>query len=94
MTSKISLLILLSTCISMAQIKYPKTKKIDQTDNYHGTIVSDPYRWLEDDKSVGTADWVKAQNEVTKDYLSKIPYRANLQNRLEEIYNYPKYSAP
>lgn len=78
----------------MAQIKYPKTKKIDQTDNYHGTIVSDPYRWLEDDKSVETADWVKAQNEVTNDYLSKIPYRAKLQNRLEEIYNYPKYSAP
>jgi prolyl oligopeptidase len=78
----------------MAQIKYPKTKKIDQTDNYHGTIVSDPYRWLEDDKSAETADWVKAQNEITNDYLSKIPYRAKLQNRLEEIYNYPKYSAP
>jgi prolyl oligopeptidase len=78
----------------MAQIKYPKTKKIDQTDNYHGTIVSDPYRWLEDDKSAETADWVKAQNDVTNDYLSKIPYRAKLQNRLEEIYNYPKYSAP
>jgi prolyl oligopeptidase len=78
----------------MAQIKYPKTKKIDQTDNYHGTIVTDPYRWLEDDKSAETADWVKAQNEVTNDYLSKIPYRAKLQNRLEEIYNYPKYSAP
>jgi prolyl oligopeptidase len=94
MTSKISLLILLSTCISMAQIKYPKTKKIDQTDNYHGTVVSDPYRWLEDDKSAETADWVKAQNEVTSEYLGKIPYRAKLQNRLEEIYNYPKYSAP
>ncbi|MFC3812380.1 prolyl oligopeptidase family serine peptidase [Lacihabitans lacunae] len=94
MTSKISLLILLSTCISMAQIKYPITKKIDQTDNYHGTVVSDPYRWLEDDKSAETADWVKAQNDVTNDYLSKIPYRAKLQNRLEEIYNYPKYSAP
>lgn len=78
----------------MAQIKYPKTKKIDQTDNYHGTVVSDPYRWLEDDKSAETADWVKAQNEVTNDYLSKIPFRAKLQNRLEEIYNYPKYSAP
>jgi prolyl oligopeptidase len=78
----------------MAQIKYPKTKKIDQTDNYHGTVVSDPYRWLEDDKSAETADWVKAQNEVTSEYLGKIPYRAKLQNRLEEIYNYPKYSAP
>ena len=79
---------------SMAQIKYPETKKGTQTDNYHGTDVKDPYRWLEDDKSMETAAWVKSQNEVTFDYLSKIPYKKQLQERLEKVFNYPKYSAP
>jgi prolyl oligopeptidase len=60
---------------SMAQLKYPETKKGSQTDNYHGTEVKDPYRWLEDDKSAETAAWVKAQNEVTFDYLSKTASR-------------------
>jgi prolyl oligopeptidase len=80
--------------LSMAQIKYPETKKIAHEDNYHGTTVKDPYRWLEDDKSDETAEWVKAQNSVTFDYLSKIPYKLKIQKRLEEVYNYPKYSAP
>lgn len=79
---------------SMAQIKYPETKKGSQTDNYHGTEVKDPYRWLEDDKSAETGAWVKVQNDVTFDYLSKIPYRKQLQERLEKVFNYPKYSAP
>jgi prolyl oligopeptidase len=75
-------------------LTYPKARKTDQVDTYHGTQVADPYRWLEDDRSVETADWVKAQNKVTFDYLSQIPYRKQLQTRLEEVYNYPKYSAP
>ena len=65
--------------LTMAQLKYPETQKTDQTDNYHGTEVKDPYRWLEDDKSAETAAWVKAQNEVTFDYLSKIPYRKQIR---------------
>ncbi|GAB3539886.1 prolyl oligopeptidase family serine peptidase [Spirosoma fluminis] len=73
---------------------YPKARKTDQADTYHGTQVADPYRWLEDDRSAETADWVKAENKVTFDYLAQIPYRKQLQTRLEQVYNYPKYSAP
>ena len=54
---------------------YPQTAKVDVSDNYHGTVVADPYRWLEDDNSAETAAWVAAENEVTFDYLSQIPYR-------------------
>ena len=61
---------------------------------YHGTQVADPYRWLEDDRSAETAEWVKAQNAVTFGYLEKIPYRAKVRSRLEQLYNYPKYSSP
>jgi prolyl oligopeptidase len=75
-------------------LTYPVARRVDQVDNYHGTNVADPYRWLEDDRSVETATWVKAENEVTFSYLSRIPYRKQLQDRLEQIYNYPKYSAP
>jgi prolyl oligopeptidase len=77
------------------EVKYPATKK-DTTvkDNYFGTEVADPYRWLENDSSTETADWVKAQNEVTNDYLSKIPFRDKIRKRYEELYNYEKYSAP
>jgi prolyl oligopeptidase len=57
-------------------LDYPKTRKADQVDDYHGIKVPDPYRWLEDDNSAETLAWVKAENEVTFDYLQKIPYRA------------------
>ena len=79
---------------SEAQIKYPATKKTNQADNYFGTMVADPYRWLEDDNSDETKAWVKDQNKVTDDYLSKIPYRAAVRKRLEEMWNYTKYSSP
>jgi prolyl oligopeptidase len=78
----------------MAQIQYPQTKKVDQKDNHHGVEVADPYRWLEDDRSEETGEWVKAQNKVTDAFLSQIPYRKQLQDRLEKVFNYPKYSAP
>ena len=73
---------------------YPKTRKADQVDDYHGVQVADPYRWLEDDNSAETLAWVKAENQVTFDYLAKIPYRSQLKQRLEELYNYPKYGIP
>jgi len=80
---------------SVAQkIQYPNTKKVEQTDNYHGTSVQDPYRWLENDTSAETKAWVKQENEVTQAYLEKIPYRAAFKKRLEELSNYPKYSSP
>lgn len=77
-----------------AQLQYPVTKKIDQTDDYFGTKVADPYRWLEDDKSAETKEWVKAENAVTQTYLAKIPYRKTFQDAIEKVFNYPKYSAP
>ncbi|MCY7349763.1 MAG: prolyl oligopeptidase family serine peptidase [Cytophagaceae bacterium] len=77
-----------------AQLNYPETRKTDQVDDYHGTQVADPYRWLEDDRSAETAAWVKAQNEVTFGYLDKIPFRAALKTRLQQLINYPRYSAP
>src|SRR5437879_728001 len=81
--------------LSLAQsLQYPAARKTDQTDNYHGTKISDPYRWLEDDHSAETAAWVKAENELTFSYLDKIPYRAQVMTRLEQLYNYPKYVQP
>ncbi len=79
---------------TVAQYSYPQTRKTDQTDTYHGTVVADPYRWLEDDHAPETAEWVRLQNKVTFDYLNQIPYRKGFTERLEKIYNYPKYSAP
>lgn len=74
--------------------KYPETKTIKQEDQFFGTTVSDPYRWLEDDLSAETSDWVKRQNEVTQSYLSRIPFRDAIEKRLTELWNYEKYSAP
>jgi prolyl oligopeptidase len=75
-------------------IQYPPTHKGDVKDTYFGTEVEDPYRWLEDDNSAETADWVKAQNKLTFDYLTKLPYRVELKNRLTELWDYPKYGTP
>ncbi|TVZ26339.1 prolyl oligopeptidase [Gillisia sp. Hel_I_86] len=75
-------------------LKYPETKKVDTVTNYFGTEVKDPYRWLEDDRSKETEDWVKAENKVTFDYLAKIPYRKELNKRLTELWNYEKLGAP
>jgi len=76
------------------KIEYPVTKKGDFVDTYFGTKVPDPYRWLEDDKSEETATWVKEQNKVTFGYLEAIPYREEIKNRLEKMWNYEKYTAP
>ncbi len=77
-----------------AQIKYPVTKKTDQSDDYFGTKVADPYRWLEDDNSEATKAWVVEQNTVTNAYLHAIPFRDKIKQRLEEMWNYAKYSSP
>lgn len=80
--------------LGQTQLKYPKTQKGEVIDVYFDTKVADPYRWLEDDRSIETGNWVKAQNEVTYDYLSKIPFRNDLKSRLEQLWNYEKISAP
>ncbi|HCE2310893.1 TPA: S9 family peptidase, partial [Vibrio parahaemolyticus] len=75
-------------------ITYPTTQKVNVVDDYFGTKVSDPYRWLEDDLSPETAEWVKAQNAVTFDYLSKIPYREQIEERITKLMDYEKQSQP
>lgn len=75
-------------------VNYPVTKKVDTVSNYFGTEIKDPYRWLEDDKSDETGEWVTEQNKVTYGYLDNIPYRENLKNRLETLWNYEKVGAP
>ncbi|RDI05375.1 prolyl oligopeptidase family serine peptidase [Flavobacterium sp. AG291] len=79
---------------SKTTIKYPVTKKGDVVDTYFGNKVPDPYRWLEDDRSEETAAWVKAENEVTFNYLAQIPFRAAIRARLEKLWNYERISAP
>ena len=75
-------------------MKYPQTTKGTTVDVYFDSKVADPYRWLEDDKSAETGAWVKAQNKVTYDYLSKIPFRDALKSRMEKLWNYEKIGAP
>ena len=77
-----------------SKIEYPETRKGDVVDNYFGTEVPDPYRWLEDDRSEETAAWVNEQNKVTFGYLNTIPYREEIKNRLEKMWNYEKFTAP
>jgi prolyl oligopeptidase len=77
-----------------SSLKYPVTKKVNQVDVYHGTSIADPYRWLENDTAQDVKAWVDAENKVTFDYLNKIPFRQKIKNRLTEILNYEKYSAP
>jgi prolyl oligopeptidase len=75
-------------------LDYPETKKGTVVDSYFGETVADPYRWLEDDMSDETAQWVKTQNNLTFSYLEQIPYRDTLKQRLEKLMNYEKISAP
>ncbi|SDB61258.1 prolyl oligopeptidase [Flavobacteriaceae bacterium MAR_2010_188] len=75
-------------------MQYPETKTVDTVTTYFGTEVKDPYHWLEDDKSEETATWVKNENQVTNGYLEQIPYREELKQRLSDLWNYEKLSAP
>jgi prolyl oligopeptidase len=87
--------LLVTTFNSMAQdVNYPKTKKENVSDNYFGNIITDPYRWLENDTSAATAQWVKKQNKITQNYLSNIPGRDEFKNRLTDLYNYQKKGIP
>ncbi len=75
-------------------MKYPTTKTVPQVDSYHGIQVPDPYRWLEDDNATDTKEWVQAQNKVTTAHLEAIPYRQEIAERYEQLFNYPKLSSP
>ena len=85
---------ILGAGVCQAAIKYPVAKKVDVTDDYFGTKVADPYRWLENDTSAETAEWVKAENKVTQDYLKRIPFRQDVRRRITELANYEKMGAP
>ena len=83
-----------SSTLYSQTVSYPKTKKIEFADTYHGLKVPDPYRWLEDDNSAETKEWVKAENLVTHAYLDAIPFRNKIRERLEKIWNFPRYGTP
>lgn len=99
----LTLLVVLAACqggeeqttdMKEAAIAYPETARGEVTDDYFGTEVADPYRWLENDTSAETAAWVKAQNEVTNSYLDAIPFKEKIAKRYEELFNYPKVGTP
>jgi len=80
---------------TMNAIQYPQTRKdLSVTDQYFGTTVADPYRWLEDDRSAETNTWFSAQNKVTRQYLEQIPFRGAIKSRLEQLWNFERFSAP
>jgi prolyl oligopeptidase len=76
------------------RITYPHAKAVDQIDDYHGTKVADPYRWLEDTDSADTRAWVESENKVTFGYLEQIPYRKAIHDRLTKLWNFERYRVP
>jgi prolyl oligopeptidase len=86
--------ITIATTALAQPIAYPDTRKADQVDNYHGTMVSDSYRWLEDDNSVETKAWVKTQNAVTDKFLSAMPQRLPVRKIYTNLYNFERYGLP
>ena len=87
-------MLILPAAITAQTVTYPATAKGDVVDDYHGTKVADPYRWLEDTDAENTAAWVAAQNAVTFDYLAQIPARETIRERLTELWDYERYSTP
>src|SRR3984885_7005500 len=86
---------LLSTAQSSSSpLVYPEARRSDQVDDYHGTKVADPYRWLEDTASAETHAWVEAENKLTFAYLDQIPYRQAIRDRLTKLWNYERFTAP
>lgn len=89
-----ALLMTTISCKQQPKIVYPQTKMDSVVDNYFGTEVADPYRWLEDDRSAETAAWVEAQNKVTFSYLDSIPFKKAIKERLTKIWDYPRIGVP
>ena len=90
----ITMSVAIMSLASQAQTSYPTPQKVDVEDDYFGTKVPDPYRWMEDDTCQQVREWVEQENKVTRDYLDKIPFRKRLYNRLKELANYEKIGAP
>jgi len=92
-----ALLVPMMTLLSAAQtspLVYPQARRSDQVDDYHGTKVADPYRWLEDTDSAETKAWVEAEDKLTFRYLEQIPYRQAIHDRLTKLWNYERFSVP
>lgn len=92
--AQVKLVSTVSRVVGITYDKYPETRKGNTVDTFFGKQVADPYRWLEDDMSEDTKDWVQRQNELTNSYLGQIPFRDNIKKRLTELWNYEKFSAP
>jgi prolyl oligopeptidase len=93
--------IVIAAAVTIAQvgvlsrkIQYPPTRTVDVVDDYHGTKVADPYRWLEDLDSDDTAAWIETQNRLTDSYLSEQPIRAHFRRRIQRLWNFPKTNIP
>ena len=90
-------LVFLASCDTVKEssdLTYPITQKVEQSDDYFGTTVLDPYRWLENDTSAKTEKWVARQNTFTNTFLEAIPFRSQLRERLEGLVNYERFTAP
>jgi prolyl oligopeptidase len=83
-----------TTAETTLELSYPAARQVDQTDDYFGTTVSDPYRWMEDVDSAELRVWIDAENELTQRYLAQIPVRKTMQRRLLELINFERYTAP
>jgi prolyl oligopeptidase len=90
----VAVYVLLINVLVYPQFKYPHPPKDNVNDNYFGTVVADPYRWMENDTSAAVKKWVEEENKITFDYLDKIPFRDKIKERLEKLYNFQRYSAP
>jgi prolyl oligopeptidase len=88
------LMLLTTTAVSAQSLDYPLTEKGSHADNYHGTTIADPYRWLEDDNAETTKSWVQKQNQLTHRYLQQIPSRPVIRQRLEHLWNYERFGMP
>jgi prolyl oligopeptidase len=83
-----------SAAETTSSLNYPVARKVEQIDDYFGTLVSDPYRWMEDVDSAELKTWVDAENELTQSYLAEVPVRETMQKRLMELINFERYTAP
>lgn len=95
LSSLLAVVIFATACSSLnSHLKHPRTHRVGQVDDYHGTRVADPFRWLENPDSPESRRWIEAQNVVTSNYLAKIPSRAALKERLTKLWNYERFGLP
>jgi prolyl oligopeptidase len=92
--SLVAVCAILASAVAAQKFDYPQPRRADQVDDFHGVKVADPYRWMEETDSAETRSWIDAENKLTQSYISTIPQREAIKNRLTEIWNYERYGAP